>query len=157
MLRKTNALKALGTLLIAISVLLSCQLFVGAQSSTQNAQKPLVLYICDPRCTSWDPEVRAAIKRLKDEYKDRITFAEMEVAKLGSPEIKLQAKTLGVEKFLPDLVSYAPVVVICSSDRKVSREFVGPIDQKVYRPIIEQFLSRKDPESQNKNSLEPVK
>jgi len=105
-------------MVIVIAALAISPCMAADGTASNEVRKPLVLFVFDPACTSWNKAITPALKELKDEYSNRVTFDELDVSKPKLLQAKERAKALGVPVLLPDLIDLAPLVLVCSSSRK---------------------------------------
>ncbi|MFX6015226.1 hypothetical protein ABTE82_19220, partial [Acinetobacter baumannii] len=69
--------------LLMISLLVFAALYdpgVGAASEEKPGvqNKALVVLVFDQTCKNWCEQVRPVVQELKDQYEDRVTFAELD-------------------------------------------------------------------------------
>lgn len=115
--------------------------FAGAENIQYD--KPLLVMIFDQNCKTWCSQVRPMVTQLKQAYGEEADFAEIDVTANVLKEASKQAKDLGIGGLLPDMLGYVPLVLICESNRKNYKEFVGPKKLEVYENYLKIVLSKK--------------
>ena len=100
-----------------------------------------VVMIYDHECVVWCGKVRPIISQLRDEYKSKVQFVELDTSRDQIATSKSTAKTIGVSKFLNENADYAPVIGVFSAKGKLLKELVGPKKKEIYTDAISKALA----------------
>ncbi|CAN5140009.1 hypothetical protein BH11CYA1_BH11CYA1_43280 [soil metagenome] len=100
-----------------------------------------VVMIYDHECAVWCGQVRPIMSDLRNEYKSKVQFVELDTSKEQLANSKTTAKTIGVSKFLNENADYAPVIGVFSAKGKLLKELVGPKKKEIYTDAISKALA----------------
>lgn len=102
--------------------------------------KPLAVLVFDQNCKAWCAKVRPMVVELKQNYGDKVMFAELDVTDNVLPEAKKQAKQLGIATWVDDSRDYVPMVFVFTAKRKLVKELIGPKLIDDYRKHIDKAV-----------------
>jgi thiol-disulfide isomerase/thioredoxin len=112
-------------------------------AADQIFDKPLFLMVFDKTCHAWCDKVRPMVKELREEYSDRMDFAELDITPEALPESKKIAKQLGVLKLVPDFGDQVPSVAVCARNRNnIIHELAGPKKIEEYKDLVKLGLRK---------------
>lgn len=130
-------------LLLTSLLVLSALVHAPALAAEPIFDKPLFLMVFDKTCHAWCEKVRPVVRQLKEEYSDKIDFAELDITQEVLPESKKIAMQLGVIKLVPDFGDQVPCVAACGRQRtKIIKEIAGPKPEQVYRDLINLAIAK---------------
>jgi len=139
--RTTRLIAKLAVLFCLLAAL--CPTGQATAKDAEYEEKPLVVLVFDQNCKTWCTRVKPIMSELKQEYGDKVLFAQLDATQSVLPETKKQAKQLGILPFFADFQDYVPVVGFFSSHRKLVKELTGPKSKDEYKVNIDKTITVK--------------
>jgi len=116
---------------------------VTAQTSLQDKDKVLVVFIYDPHCQFTCDKVRPAVREIQSKHSDSVSYVEIDTSDEHSEQSKALAKQNGVLWFYNDNLKFVPVVGFFSPKRKCIKYLTGPKTRDVYEAALVKAMKAK--------------
>ena len=107
-----------------------------------DTSRVLVVLAFDQTCKKWCSVVRPMVEKLKQEYHDRVDFAELDFTQSELPNTTRLGKELGIGKVIEDAGQYVPEVLVFAAKRKLVKELDYSKGEADYRRAIDDALRR---------------